>query len=107
MIGGTLAHLAAMKALGDVVLFDVVDGMPQGKALDLAAAGPVEGYDCVLKGTNDYADIAGADVCIVTAGIPRKPGMSRDDLIGTNAKIVKSVAENIKRYAPKAFVIVV
>jgi malate dehydrogenase len=107
MIGGTLAHLAAMKALGDVVLFDVVEGMPQGKALDLAAAGPVEGYDCVLTGTNDYADIKDADVCIVTAGIPRKPGMSRDDLIGTNAKIVKSVAANIKQYAPKAFVIVV
>jgi malate dehydrogenase len=107
MIGGTLAHLAAMKALGDVVLFDVVEGMPQGKALDLAAAGPVEGYDCVLQGTNDYADIKDADVCIVTAGIPRKPGMSRDDLIGTNAKIIKSVAANLKQYAPKAFVIVV
>jgi malate dehydrogenase len=81
--------------------------MPQGKALDLAAAGPVEGFDCVLKGTNDYADIAGADVCIVTAGIARKPGMSRDDLLGINAKIVSTVAENIKKYAPKAYVIVV
>src|SRR5262245_49687737 len=107
MIGGTLAHLAALKGLGDVVLFDVVEGLPQGKALDLAAAGPVEGFDCVLKGTNDYADLAGADVCIVTAGVARKPGMSRDDLIGINAKIVKTVAENLKQYAPKAFVIVV
>jgi malate dehydrogenase len=107
MIGGTLAHLCALKGLGDVVLFDVVEGLPQGKALDLAAAGPVEGFDCVLKGTNDYADIAGADVCIVTAGVARKPGMSRDDLIGINAKIVKTVAENIKQHAPKAFVIVV
>ena len=107
MIGGTLAHLCATKGLGDVVLFDVVEGMPQGKALDLAAAGPVEGFDCVLKGTNDYADLAGADVCIVTAGIARKPGMSRDDLLGINAKIVRTVAENIKTYAPKAFVIVV
>ena len=107
MIGGTLAHLCATKGLGDVVLFDVVEGMPQGKALDLAAAGPVEGFDCVLKGTNDYADIAGADVCIVTAGIARKPGMSRDDLLGINAKIVSTVAENVKKHAPKAFVIVV
>jgi malate dehydrogenase len=107
MIGGTLAHLCALKGLGDVVLFDVVEGLPQGKALDLAAAGPVEGFDCILKGTNDYADIAGADVCIVTAGVARKPGMSRDDLIGINAKIVKTVAENIKQHAPKAFVIVV
>jgi malate dehydrogenase len=107
MIGGTLAHLCATKGLGDVVLFDVVEGMPQGKALDLAAAGPVEGFDCVLKGTNDYADIAGADVCIVTAGVARKPGMSRDDLLGINAKIVGTVAENIKKHAPKAFVIVV
>jgi malate dehydrogenase len=107
MIGGTLAHLCALKGLGDVVLFDVVEGLPQGKALDLAAAGPVEGFDCTLKGTNDYADIAGADVCVVTAGVARKPGMSRDDLIGINAKIVKTVAENIKQHAPKAFVIVV
>ena len=107
MIGGTLAHLCALKGLGDVILFDVVEGLPQGKALDLAAAGPVEGFDCVLKGTNDYADLAGADVCIVTAGIARKPGMSRDDLIGINAKIVRTVGENIKRHAPQAFVIVV
>jgi malate dehydrogenase len=107
MIGGTLAHLCATKGLGDVVLFDVVEGMPQGKALDLAAAGPVEGFDCVITGTNDYADIAGADVCIVTAGVARKPGMSRDDLLGINAKIVGTVADAIKRHAPKAFVIVV
>ncbi len=107
MIGGTLAHLCATKGFGDVVLFDVVEGLPQGKALDLAAAGPVEGFDCVLKGTNDYADIAGADVCIVTAGVARKPGMSRDDLLGINAKIVNTVAEAITRYAPNAFVIVV
>jgi malate dehydrogenase len=107
MIGGTLAHLCALKGLGDVVLYDVVEGLPQGKALDLAAAGPVEGFDCAIKGTNDYADLAGADVCIVTAGVPRKPGMSRDDLLGINAKIVKAVADGLKRHAPKAFVIVV
>jgi len=107
MIGGTLAHLCAQKGLGDVVLADVVEGLPQGKALDLAAAGPVEGFDCVIKGTNDYADIAGADVCIVTAGVARKPGMSRDDLLGINAKIIRTVAEAIKLHAPRAFVIVV
>jgi malate dehydrogenase len=107
MIGGTLAHLCALKGLGDVVLFDVVEGLPQGKALDLAAAAPVEGFDVDLKGTNDYADVAGTDVCIVTAGVARKPGMSRDDLLGINAKIVGTVAENIKKHAPKAFVIVV
>ena len=107
MIGGTLAHLCALKGLGDVVLFDVVEGLPQGKALDLAAAGPVEGFDAVLKGTNDYADIAGADVCIVTAGVARKPGMSRDDLLGINSRIVGTVAENIKKHAPSSFVIVV
>ncbi|HLK12705.1 MAG TPA: malate dehydrogenase [Candidatus Binatia bacterium] len=107
MIGGTLAHLCALKGLGDVVLFDVVEGLPQGKALDLAAAGPVEGFDCAIKGTNDYADLAGADVCIVTAGIARKPGMSRDDLLGINAKIINTVAEGIRRHAPHAFVITV
>ena len=107
MIGGTLAHLCALKGLGDVVLFDVVEGLPQGKALDLAAAAPVEGFDVDLKGTNDYADVAGADVCIVTAGVARKPGMSRDDLLGINAKIVGTVAENLKKHAPKTFVIVV
>ncbi len=105
MIGGTLAHLAAMKELGDVVLFDIAEGMPAGKALDLSQAAPVEGYDSNLKGTSDYADIAGADVCIVTAGIPRKPGMSRDDLLATNLKVMKSVGEGIARHAPDAFVI--
>ena len=105
MIGGTLAHLAAMKELGDVVLFDIADGMPSGKALDLSQAAPVEGYDSNLKGTSDYADIAGADVCIVTAGIPRKPGMSRDDLLATNLKVMKAVGEGIAKHAPDAFVI--
>ena len=104
-IGGTLAHLAAMKELGDVVLFDIAEGVPQGKALDIAESGPAEGFDAVLKGTNDYADIAGADVCIVTAGVPRKPGMSRDDLLGINLKVMKSVGEGIKQHAPNAFVI--
>jgi len=104
-IGGTLAHLAALKELGDVVLFDIAEGTPQGKALDIAEAGPAEGFDAGLKGTNDYADIAGADVCIVTAGVPRKPGMSRDDLLGINLKVMKSVGEGIKTHAPKAFVI--
>jgi malate dehydrogenase len=105
MIGGTLAHLAAQKELGDVVLFDIVDGVPQGKALDLSQCGPVEGFDVSLKGTSSYKDIKGADVCIVTAGVPRKPGMSRDDLLGINLKVMKSVGEGIKKYAPKAFVI--
>jgi len=106
MIGGTLAHLAALKGLGDVVLFDVIEGVPQGKALDLAEGGPIEGYDVRLVGTNDYKDIQGADVVIVTAGVPRKPGMSRDDLLGINAKIIGTVADNVKQHAPKAFVIV-
>jgi malate dehydrogenase len=105
MIGGTLAHLAAMRELGDVVLFDIAEGVPQGKALDIAEAGPVDGFDVSLKGGNDYADIAGADVCIVTAGIARKPGMSRDDLLGINLKVMKSVGEGIKQHAPNAFVI--
>lgn len=105
MIGGTLAHLAALKELGDIVLFDIADGIPQGKALDIAEAGPVDKYDAALKGTTDYADIAGADVCIVTAGVPRKPGMSRDDLLGINLKVMKSVGEGIKEHAPNAFVI--
>ncbi|TKD50857.1 malate dehydrogenase [Sphingomonas baiyangensis] len=105
MIGGTLAHLAAAKELGDIVLFDVAEGMPAGKALDLAQSGPVEGFDASLKGTNDYADIAGADVCIVTAGIPRKPGMSRDDLLKTNLGVMKAVGEGIAQHAPDAFVI--
>lgn len=104
-IGGTLAHLAALKELGDIVLFDIAEGTPQGKALDIAQSGPVEGFDAALKGTNDYADIAGADVCIVTAGVPRKPGMSRDDLLGINLKVMKAVGEGIKAHAPNAFVI--
>ncbi|MCQ0970303.1 malate dehydrogenase [Paracoccus sp. TK19116] len=104
-IGGTLAHLVALKELGDVVLFDIAEGIPQGKSLDIAESGPVEGFDATLKGTNDYADIAGADVCIVTAGVPRKPGMSRDDLLGINLKVMKSVGEGIKAHAPDAFVI--
>jgi malate dehydrogenase len=107
MIGGTLAHLAAIREMGDIVLFDVAEGTPQGKALDLAQAGPVEGYDALLTGTQDYADIAGADVCIVTAGVPRKPGMSRDDLLGINLKVMKAVGEGIKAHAPDSFVICV
>ncbi|WP_443969835.1 malate dehydrogenase [Sphingobium sp. CR28] len=104
-IGGTLAHLAALKGLGDIVLFDVVDGVPQGKALDLSQCGPVEGFDAKIIGSNDYADIAGADVIIVTAGVARKPGMSRDDLLGINLKVMKAVGEGIKANAPDAFVI--
>jgi malate dehydrogenase len=104
-IGGTLAHLASLKELGDVVLFDVAEGTPQGKALDIAESGPVDGFDARLKGTNAYSDIAGADVCIVTAGVPRKPGMSRDDLLGINLKVMKAVGEGIRANAPGAFVI--
>ncbi|HEX8584534.1 MAG TPA: malate dehydrogenase [Allosphingosinicella sp.] len=107
MIGGTLAHLAAVREMGDIVMVDVAEGIPQGKALDLAQAGPVEGFDVRLTGTNDYADIAGADVCIVTAGIARKPGMSRDDLLGINLKVMKAVGEGIKAHAPDSFVICV
>ncbi|MCG7349125.1 malate dehydrogenase [Sphingomonas sp. ACRSK] len=104
-IGGTLAHLAALKNLGDIVLFDVVEGVPQGKALDLSQCGPVEGFDAKITGSNDYADIAGADVIIVTAGVARKPGMSRDDLLGINLKVMKAVGEGIAANAPDAFVI--
>jgi len=104
-IGGTLAHLAAIKELGDVVLFDIAEGVPQGKALDIAEAGPVALADVALSGANDYAAIEGADVCIVTAGVPRKPGMSRDDLLGINLKVMKSVGEGIRDHAPDAFVI--
>jgi malate dehydrogenase len=104
-IGGTLAHLAALKELGDIVLFDIAEGIPQGKALDIAESGPAAKFDAGLKGTNDYADIAGADVCIVTAGVPRKPGMSRDDLLGINLKVMKAVGEGIRSHAPGAFVI--
>ena len=105
MIGGTLAHLAAIREMGDIVLFDIAEGIPQGKALDLAQSGPVEGFDVELKGANSYEDIAGADVCIVTAGIPRKPGMSRDDLLKTNLNVMKAVGEGIAQHAPDAFVI--
>jgi len=104
-IGGTLAHLAALKGLGDIVLFDVVEGVPQGKALDLSQCGPVESFDAKITGTNDYADIRGADVIIVTAGVARKPGMSRDDLLGINLKVMKAVGEGIRDNAPDAFVI--
>lgn len=104
-IGGTLAHIAAVHELGDIVMFDITDGVPQGKALDIAEAGPAAGFDAGLSGTTDFADIAGADVCIVTAGVPRKPGMSRDDLLGVNLKVMKSVGEGIATYAPDAFVI--
>ena len=104
-IGGTLAHLAAVKELGDIVLFDIVDGIPQGKALDIAESGPVEGFNAKLTGTSSYADIAGSDVIIVTAGVPRKPGMSRDDLLGINLKVMDAVGAGIKTHAPGAFVI--
>jgi malate dehydrogenase len=107
MIGGTLAHLAALKELGDVIMFDIAEDMPQGKALDISQSNAVDGSDTIIMGTNDYADIAGADVCIVTAGVPRKPGMSRDDLIDINTKIVTSAARGIKQHAPNAFVIVI
>jgi malate dehydrogenase len=107
MIGGTLAHIAARDELGDVVLFDVVEGVPQGKGLDIAEASPVFGKDSALRGANAYEGIAGADVCIVTAGVPRKPGMSRDDLLGINLKVMKAVGEGIAKHAPNAFVIVV
>ncbi len=104
-IGGTLAHLAGLKELGDVVLFDIAEGIPQGKGLDIAESAPVDGFDASYTGTQSYADIAGADVVIVTAGVPRKPGMSRDDLIGINLKVMKAVGEGIKAHAPNAFVI--
>jgi malate dehydrogenase len=104
-IGGTLAHLIGLKELGDVVLFDIAEGLPQGKALDIAESTPVEGVDAAYAGGNDYSVIAGADVVIVTAGVPRKPGMSRDDLIGTNAKVMAAVGEGIKAHCPDAFVI--
>src|SRR4051794_29020747 len=105
MIGGTLAHLAAMRELGDIVLFDIAEGIPEGKALDIAQAGPVDDFDVNLKGSSDYADIEGADVCIVTAGIARKPGMSRDDLLGINLKVMRAVGEGIRKHAPNSFVI--
>lgn len=106
-IGGTLALLSGLRNMGDVVLYDVVEGMPQGKALDLSHLAPVFGLDFAIQGTNNIADIAGADVCIVTSGVPRKPGMSRDDLVSTNASIIRSVASGIKANAPDSFVIVI
>lgn len=106
-IGGVLTQLIAMKQLGDVVLFDIVEDLPQGKALDIAEASRVDLFDVNVKGTNDYKDIEGADIVIITAGLPRKPGMSRDDLLVTNAKIMQTVAENVKKYAPNSIVIVI
>ena len=106
-VGGTIALLAGLGELGDIVLFDIIEGLPQGKALDIAEGSTIEGYDAVVKGTNDYADIAGADVVIVTAGIARKPGMSRDDLIGTNARVIATVGAAIKKHCPGAFVITI
>lgn len=105
MIGGTLAHLAGLKELGDVVMFDIAEGIPEGKALDIAESSTVEGFDAKMSGTQSYAAIKGADVCIVTAGVARKPGMSRDDLIGINLKVMEQVGAGIKKYAPNAFVI--
>ena len=105
MIGGTLAHLAGLKELGDIVLFDIADGIPQGKGLDIAQSSPVEGFDANLTGASDYSAIEGADVCIVTAGVARKPGMSRDDRLGINLKVMEQVGAGIKKYAPNAFVI--
>jgi malate dehydrogenase len=104
-IGGTLAHLVGLKELGDVVLFDIAEGIPQGKALDIAQSSPVEGFDARFTGTNSYEAIEGAHVCIVTAGVPRKPGMTRDDLLGINLKVMEQVGAGLKKYAPNAFVI--
>ncbi|MFA7421277.1 MAG: malate dehydrogenase, partial [Melioribacteraceae bacterium] len=106
-IGGVLAQLIALRQLGDVVLFDIVEGLPQGKSLDIVEASRVDGFDVNVKGTNDYSDLTGSDLIIITAGLPRKPGMSRDDLLTVNAKIMQSVAENVKQYAPNATVIVI
>ena len=106
-IGGVLTQLAASKQLGDVVMFDIVEDLPQGKTLDVAEAARVDGFDAHVTGTNDYKDINGADLVIITAGLPRKPGMSRDDLLTTNAKIMKSVAENVKQHAPNSIVIII
>ncbi len=104
-IGGTLAHLAGLKELGDIVLFDIAEGVPQGKGLDIAESSPVDGFDAKYTGANSYEAIAGADVVIVTAGVPRKPGMSRDDLLGINLKVMEQVGAGLKQYAPNAFVI--
>jgi len=105
MIGGTLAHLAGLKELGDITIFDIADGIPQGKSLDIAQSASIEGFDAKLAGTNKYEAIEGADVCIVTAGVPRKPGMSRDDLLGINLKVMAQVGAGVAKYAPKAFTI--
>jgi malate dehydrogenase len=107
MIGGTLAHLAGLKELGDIVMVDIAEGIPQGKGLDIAESAPVEMFDAKMTGSNSYESLAGSDVIIVTAGVPRKPGMSRDDLIGINSGIIKTAGEGIKKYAPNAFVIVI
>jgi malate dehydrogenase len=107
MIGGTLAHLVGLKELGDVALFDIVEGVPGGKSLDIWQAGAVEGFDAKFKPANAYADIEGAEVIIITAGVPRKPGMSRDDLLGINLKVMEQAGAGIKKYAPNAFVIVI
>ena len=104
-IGGTLAHLAGLRELGDIVLFDIADGIPQGKALDIAESSPISSFDSLITGSSSYEEISQSDVCIVTAGVPRKPGMSRDDLLGINLKVMKSVGEGIKQYAPDSFVI--
>ncbi|HEY0569080.1 MAG TPA: malate dehydrogenase [Xanthobacteraceae bacterium] len=104
-IGGTLAHLVGLKELGDVILFDIAEGIPQGKSLDIAQSSPVDGFDAGFAGVNSYEALEGADVCIVTAGVPRKPGMSRDDLLGINLKVMEQVGAGIKKYAPKSFVI--
>ena len=104
-IGGTLAHLAGLKELGDIVLFDIADGIPQGKALDIAESAPISTFDANIIGTSSYEDIKDSDVCIVTAGVPRKPGMSRDDLLSINLRVMKSVGDGIKKYAPDSFVI--
>jgi len=105
MIGGTLAHLAGLKELGDIVMFDIAEGIPEGKGLDIAQSSTIDGFDAKYTGTNSYEAIEGADVCIVTAGVPRKPGMSRDDLLGINLKVMEQVGAGIKKYAPNAFVI--
>ena len=106
-IGGVLAQLIALRDLADVVMYDIVETLPHGKILDIAEAARVDNFNVSLKGTNDYKDIEGSDICVVTAGLPRKPGMSRDDLLTTNSNIVKTVAENIKKYAPDSYIIVV
>jgi len=106
-IGGVMAQLAALRELGDVVLFDIVEGLPQGKTLDIAEAAPVDNFDVSVSGANDFTAIKGSDIVIITAGLPRKPGMSRDDLISTNSKIMQTVAEGVKEHAPNAFVLVI